>query len=174
MPPTDTLTELLQRAITTVGERKVADMLEKLGAATPSHSAELTIIANSGMHSIPEDFIHGEKYVVSHGNLDLSSPEAIESSYTLALRSLADKLRERAWKNIFLIPTGPTTLALQIKLLVYHVTRLSTIDLHYSQGKYFELDLNYRSYLSSKGAGSSDENAAQQAVATDAPRTARR
>jgi hypothetical protein len=173
MPSTDALTELLQRAITTVGERKVADTLEKLGAAPPSHSVELTIIANSGMHSIPEEFIHGEKYVVSHGNLDLSSLESIESSYTLALRSLADKLRQRTWKNIFLIPTGPTTLTLQIKLLVYHVTRLSTIDLHYSQGKYFELDLNYRSYLASEGLGSSDENAAQPGAAGDAPPAAR-
>jgi hypothetical protein len=149
MPPTSALSKLLQHAITTVGERKVIDTLEKLGALTQPHGIDLTIIANSGMHSIPEEFIHGEKYVVSHGNLDLSSPEAIERSYTQVLRSLADRLRERTWRNIFLIPTGPTTLTLQIKLLVYHVTRLSTIDLHYSQGKYFELDFNYRSYLAS-------------------------
>ncbi len=151
MPPTDRLAELLQRAITAVGERKVADTLEKLGAASASHNVELTIVANSGMHSIPEEFIHGEKYIASEGNLDLSSLETIERSYTVVLGSLADKLRKRTWTKIYLIPTGPVTLSLQIKLLVYHVTRLSTVDLHYSHGQHFELDLNYRSYLASEG-----------------------
>lgn len=147
MSSTEPLAELLRRAIGTVGERKVADTLERLAISTPLASVDLTIIANSGMHSIPDEYIHGEKYIASYGNLELSSQEAIERSYTVVLRSLADKLRERSWTRIYLIPTGPTTLALQIKLLAYHVTRLSTVDLHYSHGNHFELDLNYRAYL---------------------------
>ena len=77
----------------------------------------------------------------------MSQADAINDLYILLLRPLAEKLREKAWKKIYLVPTGPTTLALQIKLLVYHITRISTIDLLYEKGRYYEINLDYRSYL---------------------------
>ena len=80
----------------------------------------------------------------------LDYTQSRKTSYTLVLNRLAEKLFERSWKRIYLVPTGPTTLILQIKLLVYHITRISTVDLFYSKGDYFEIELDYRSYLNSK------------------------
>jgi hypothetical protein len=151
MQPSEDLTRALSRAIVFAGETRVIDALLALARGSVRPSEELTIIGNTGMHTIPEGFIHGDRYAVSHGNLDLSSLDAIRQGYASVLRLLADKLRERTWKKIYLVPAGPTTLILQIKLLVYHITRLSTVDLYYSGGQYFELDLDYRDYLKAPG-----------------------
>lgn len=147
MPSTETLEALLVRAKALLGERGLIEALSSLMNPGVSPSEELTIVSNAGMHNIPSAYVHGELYVASDGNLELSSQENISETYASVLQRLAAKLREKAWKKIYLIPTGPTTLALQIKLLVYHVTRLSTIDLFYSRGEYFEIGMDYRTYL---------------------------
>jgi len=147
MPSIDALDKLLQRAVDSAGDAKVARLLTDLASETTKAADALTIIANAGMHPIPEECLRGEVFVASKGNLDLSSPDAIESSYRQVLSSLANKLRERVWKRVYLIPTGPPTLSLQIKLLVYHVTRLSSVDFFYVRGEYIEVDLDYRDYL---------------------------
>jgi hypothetical protein len=153
MPEKDNLIELLSRAVETAGEESVAKTLLKL--TEPEPSGEITIICNAGIHSIPESFIHGELYVASTGTLDASSKQSIEDAYRLILIALAVKLREKAWRKIYLVPTGPTTLALQVKLLIYNITRIATIDLFYARGDYFELDLDYRTYLASEAQGQS-------------------
>jgi hypothetical protein len=147
MPEEKRIARVLDQAITVVGEERVIDTLQALARVGMEPQHELTIIANAGMHNIPANFIHGEVFVASEGNLDFSSKDAIENSYRAILRRLTTKLKEHTWKRVFLVPTGPTTLAMQIKLLVYHITRLSTVDLFYSQGKHVELDMDYRSYL---------------------------
>jgi hypothetical protein len=153
MQPPESFDEVLTRARKTLGDRELAKALLSLVESKDEASAELTIISNAGMHAIPSAYIHGTLYPASDGNIDLSTEAAITASYGLVLRKLAEKLKEREWKRIYLIPTGPTTLALQIKLLVYHITRLSTIDLYYSRGNYFELALDYRDYLDLSGSG---------------------
>src|SRR5258708_36578452 len=147
MPASQALVDAVSHAVAMLGEKEVVDTLNTLVDTHSKSRDVLTIIGNAEMHTIPEAYIHGEIYTVSSGNLDLSSLEAIHKEYISVLRLLAEKLRERAWKQIYFIPTGPTTLTLQIKLLAYHITRLSTVDLFYSRGTYFELDLDYRTYL---------------------------
>lgn len=104
----------------------------------------LTIIGNTGLHTIPSAYLHGEVYIASIGNLNLSTYESIKLEYELILSKLITKLQEKNWNKVYFVPTGHTTLVLQIKLLVYHVLRISTIDLFYSKGKYFELEMDYR------------------------------
>ncbi len=141
------LTDLIELAVHREGEQRVLEAVSALLHADIPDLADLTIVGNEGMHNVPEKFLHGEHYIASRGNLDLSSCSAVESTYADVLTSLAAKLRERTWRKVYLIPTGPTTLVLQIKLLVYHITRLSTIDLFYSRGDYCEVNLDYRRYL---------------------------
>lgn len=108
----------------------------------------LTLIGNEGAHSIPAEYLHGEVYVVTSGNLDLSSKESTLLEYKAAVLSLIEKLKEKRWSKVYLVPTGHTTLVLQIKVIVYNILRISTVDLFYSKGKYFELDIDYRELLS--------------------------
>jgi hypothetical protein len=124
------------------------DELNKLLTSRLTEDSVLTIIGNEGVHSVPPQYLHGEIYVASRGNLDLSNEESIRREYKKVLEELFVKLNERSWKQVYLVPTGHTTLALQIKQLVYHVLRQSTVDLFYSKGNYIELDLDYRELVS--------------------------
>jgi hypothetical protein len=142
------LIDAVRLAVSAVGEDDVLAALQALRARPRPPLRELTIIANAGMHAIPSEHIHGQAYAASEGTLDLGSEASLRATYASILRALAERLREQAWQKIYLIPTGPTTLALQIKLLVYHITRLSTVDLFYANGTYHELSLEYRDYLS--------------------------
>jgi len=147
MRGTDELITLLTQAVERQGEDAVRDALSALIDKEVRMARTLTILGNQGVHAIPEEHIHGELYVATQGTLDLSHCDSIKEVYVPILRSLADKLRSKNWEKIYFIPTGPTTLALQIKLLVYHITRMSTIDLFYLRGNYTEIDLDYRRYL---------------------------
>ena len=141
------LAKLLGQAVSAVGENSVRVLLETAAAPKQTASDCLTIMANEGLHTIPSRFIHGELYIASLGNLVYDSPKGIVSQYRRILSRIRAKLTERDWKRIYLIPTGHPTLSLQIKNLVYHVLRMDTIDLFYSNGKYFELDISRASYL---------------------------
>jgi len=112
----------------------------------------LTLIGNEGAHSIPEEYLHGEVYAVTSGSLDLSSKESTLLEYNSALSFLIEKLKEKRWRKVYLVPTGHTTLVLQIKVIVYNILRISTIDLFYSKGRYFEIDIDYRELLSNDGS----------------------
>jgi hypothetical protein len=153
MELTEDILKTLARAVRMLGEQNVLDTLNGLAQTREDTPEVLTIIGNSGMHPIPADFLHGELYIASQGSLDLSTHDAIQEAFTSVLIRLAAKLSERTWKRIYFVPTGPTTLSLQIKLLVYHITRMSTVDLFYSKGDYFEVDLDYRTYLASTESG---------------------
>jgi len=104
----------------------------------------LTIIANLGSHRIPERYLRGEVYVASEGSFDFSTRSKVISQFQDILRGVHKKLMERTWGRIFLIPTGHVTLSLQIKMLVYRVTRRSTIDVFYSDGKFFDIEIDLR------------------------------
>ena len=136
--------ELVDAFIKTYGEDELAEYL--INRLSPGDDT-LTIIGNAGLHTIPKQYLHGDIYEVSAGNLNLATKESTLNEYRRVLIPLAEKLQEKSWKKVYLIPTGHTTLVLQIKLLVYHILRISTIDLFYSKGSYFELEIDYRHML---------------------------
>jgi hypothetical protein len=113
-----------------------------LGRAS-SHT--LTIIANEGTHHLPEAFRRGMIYSASKGNLDFSSADKVREQFEGILSQLASLLKSRTWSRIYLVPFGHATLSMQIKLLVYRVTRLETIDIFYDgKGGYSDLQLELR------------------------------
>jgi hypothetical protein len=138
--------DIIKEFIDKFGEENLEQLLESRLA----EDSILTIIGNEGIHSIPSQYIHGEVYVASKGNLNLSSEEAIANEYQIILKKLFAKLNEKSWRKVYFVPTGHTTLALQIKQLVYHVLRQSTVDLFYSKGTYIEIDIDYRELLFDK------------------------
>jgi hypothetical protein len=117
------LAGLVTQAVKTRGLDTVRKALTVLVAEDRASERVLTILGNEGIHNVPEEQIHGELYVATKGTLDLSQHDSVEDLYVSILRPLAKKLHEKSWQKVYLIPTGPTTLVLQIKLLVYHITR---------------------------------------------------
>jgi hypothetical protein len=108
----------------------------------------LTIVANEGAHHLPEAYKRGEVYVATRGNLDFSSVEKVRSQYEKVIVDLARKLKSKTWHRVYLIPFGHSTLCMQIKLLVYRVTRIETVDLFYDgRGNYADLSIEQRSLI---------------------------
>jgi hypothetical protein len=146
------LSKLLSDCVVAVGADRVREHLnEMLQYTAPTDT--LTIIANAGVHSIPTEFLRGDVYAASHGNWSISSREQLEADFKRILVLLARKLKQSTWKQIYFIPTGHPGLSIQIKLLVYRVTRINTIDLFFADGKYYEIQLNHRDI----SLGSGDE-----------------
>src|SRR4051794_36496249 len=116
----DSLLNLIER----IGEERAYKILSEADRHTVSET--LTIIANEGVHHLPDSMRRGHIHVASHGNLDFSTIGTVEAEYVRILSDLAQLLKERTWTNIYLVPFGPSTLSMQIKLLVYRITRIET------------------------------------------------
>jgi hypothetical protein len=119
----------INRFIEKFGTARVLDKLQELEVENASDV--LTIIANAGSHHAPDSIKRGFVYEASRGNLDFGSADSVHEEYERILRGVVSVLKERAWKKIYLIPFGHTTLALQIKMVVYRVTGIDTVDWFY-------------------------------------------
>lgn len=143
MNPSD-LHRLLDKILETTDTEHVAAGLSRILKRDPSEPAVLTIIANAGVHEIPDTYLRGEIYEASYGDWDASTEEALLNQLKTILSRLANKLRSRRWSCVYLIPTGHPVLSLQIKAMVYRLLRFNTIDLYHKAGTYFEVNLDQR------------------------------
>jgi hypothetical protein len=122
--------------------------LIKREMARQASGSALTIIANEGTHHLPDAFKRGEIYVATKGNLDFSSVDKVKLQYERVLSDLSQKLKSKNWHSVYLVPFGHSTLCMQIKLLVYRITRIETIDLFYDgKGNYADLSIEQRGLI---------------------------
>ena len=142
----ETLEHLLDQCVSKLGEEAVEKALQLLVAdeSGPDASQVLTIVANAGVHTIPESYLRGEVYVASRGNWRVDNDETLNSQVSQILTGVARKLKERQWRRIYLIPTGHPAVSMNIKLLVYRAIRLNTIDWVYINGEYYLLTIDQR------------------------------
>ena len=139
----------LDQIIETIGEKEALSILER-HIKNPATEI-LTIVANKGVHYLPREIQRGFVHVASQGNLDFSSIHSVEQEYQKILTSLSDVLQSRMWGKIYLVPFGPSTLSMQIKLLVYRITRIETVDVFYDgKGGYFDLSIDQRALIVSR------------------------
>lgn len=137
------LEALARSAANAVGQARVTEVLAKL-AQEKDGGHTLTLVANAGVHTIPNEYLRGEIYEVSRGNWIAQTHDELVEELAGLLSNLARHLRLRAWRKVYLIPTGHPVLTANIKLLVYRVLRLNTIDLYYKDGSYLEISIDHR------------------------------
>ena len=114
----------------------------------------LTIVANAGVHPVPDEYVFGELYEASRGNLDFSSIESVNREYDSIILNLHSKLVSRIWNKIYLFPFGHSTLSMNIKLAVYRTLRMETIDIFYfGSGNYGLLEREMRKNLTGPPLG---------------------
>lgn len=128
-----TLDKRLRQAIVAVGRKRVAEELGQL-ASTGSATDVLTIVANEGIHVLSRRYRRGDVFAASTGSMDFSNARSVRTEYEKALLRTARKLQERAWRKVYIVPFGPTTLSMQIKLLVYRVCGIESIDVAHLRG----------------------------------------
>lgn len=136
----------LEDLIKKIGNEKSCDILAD--HLEQQSDDVLTIVANKGIHHLPSECLHGEVFYASEGNLDFSSIEIVKAQYEKILGDISIKLIKRPWKHVYLVPFGPSTLCMQIKLLVFRVTRIETTDLFYDgKGNYSDLSIEQRKLI---------------------------
>lgn len=138
------LRDLLDECVRTRGPAVVEAALRSLLGLPQAEENTLTIVANTGVHQIPQEYLRGEVYSASHGNWQASTQIDLEREVRSILLGLARKLKERPWRRVYLVPTGHPVVAMNIKVLVYRVLRMNTMDVVYLNGRYFDLALDQR------------------------------
>lgn len=136
-------TRLLDAAVASVGAERVAEVLRGLTRRETSADT-LTLISNAGVHTIPDNYLRGDVYEVSRGDWTANTAAEVHEELTRLLGDLARKLRSRTWRKVYLIPTGHPILTVNVKLLVYRLLRINTIDLYYRAGSYIEVQIDHR------------------------------
>jgi hypothetical protein len=138
--------EAVQRFIDFFGEEKLysltSDYIKSYSSST------LTIIANKGVHNLVPEHIRGEVFFASEGMLDFSNAQSAENEIRAILQKVSRKLSEKSWSKIFLVPFGPAILTANIKLLVYRIHHIETIDvLHAGTNSYFDIHISQRALI---------------------------
>ena len=137
----------LKAALRAAGKTKVLQTLSEV-AETKAVEDDLTIIVNEGVHHLDDEFKRGDVFIASQGSLDFSSAETVHAEYQRVLVATAQKLKSRSWKRVYIVPFGPTTLSMQIKLLVYSICGLQSIDVMQLNGETrIDLDINLRELI---------------------------
>ncbi len=119
--------ETLQEIVRRQGRDFVISEISKL----KNDANVLTIVSNVGLHPVPEDFVFGELYIASHGNLNFSTVSTVNLEINKVIQTLHAKLIEKNWSEIYLIPFGHSVLSMAIKLAVYRTLRIETNDIFY-------------------------------------------
>jgi len=126
--------------------QQLKDRILELEESNNASSNILTVISNAGIHKFPEKYLRGEIYTASSGNIATNTSKEINGEIKVILKNLHEKLNEKNWKIIYLIPTGHPVVSSHIKSFIYRVRRINTIDVFYVNGQYFEVNIDHRSY----------------------------
>ena len=139
----------LQDLIEQVGEEKARTILEKyLEQERQEDQDILTIVVNQGIHPLPEEKLRGIVFYASEGNLDFSSIDSVQEEFEKILEDVTRILKSKNWRKVFILPFGPSVLGMQIKLLVYRITRIESIELFYlGESEYMELEIKQRNII---------------------------
>ena len=140
--------DLFEVALEHAGEHAVRSALSRVVSDTSGDEDVLTIVTNEGVHHLPDTYRRGTVYVASRGSLDFSSAESIHDAFRRVLAGTASVLKSQTWRRVYLVPFGPAPLSMQIKLLVYRVTGLESVDvMHVSEGPRVDVELPLREII---------------------------
>lgn len=143
------LADLIER----LGENKAHDILREYLEKENNESEDvLTIVVNKGVHHLPDKNLRGTVYYASEGNLNFSSAVSVQDEFERILKGVSRILKSKSWKQVFIVPFGPCALSMQIKLLIYRITRIESIDIfHLGQGEYMDLEVRQRHIIVDAG-----------------------
>ena len=141
----------IAKLVETHGLADVKAAIKRVEVRSPK---ELTVVVNSGMHSIPVDVLRGEVFLFSDGQVDLTIENAEKSLDDLIKRAHAF-LSQRNWNKVFLIPSGHPLLVVAATLVTFRATRVDPVVVAYlgSEG-YIDFDSRVRERVFSKSKDS--------------------
>lgn len=137
-----------EKLLIDIVKRRGEDFVRKSLNARDGDRRELTIVSNAGLHPIPYDYVRGEIFIASEGNLDFSDIESVNSELDKIVQNLKTLLFSEKWTHVYLLPFGHSSISLTIKMTVFRLLRIETIDIFYfGSGKYDYLERDSRSAI---------------------------
>ena len=132
-------------------ERHGIDLVKKaIKKLEKSPRRELTVIVNSGMHSIPEDVIRGDVFVFSEGQVDLTG-DGIDRVLDALIKRAHSFLSGGNWNKVYIIPSGHPLLVVVATLVTFRSTRIDPVIVAYlGSENYVDFDSNIRERIFSK------------------------
>ena len=113
-----------------------------------SKETVLVIIGNCGLHPVPQILNDAEYYCATQGNLDFSTPETIKYEIEKMTKNLSNKLREKKWRDVYVLPFGHPVFSMYIKMTVYRVLGIDSKEIfHRGEGKYALISLDLRQHI---------------------------
>jgi hypothetical protein len=147
MSNADRLQIELNNLLKEYGEESVLSAVSKWASSGDERSC--TIVVNEGLHPFPDFLYTGEIFSFSKGFLNFSNSSDLENDLILNLKLLSDFLKKRKWKKVYLIISGHAVLNMYVKMAVYRVTRIDTIDWVYDgAGNYLKISIPMRKIMS--------------------------
>lgn len=138
----------IHEAIRHSGREAVYRNLLRLAGIQNNPDDTLTIVSNLGVHPLPNEYLRGTVFIASEGSLDFSSMEMIHREFTVILKKTARMLKSREWHTVYIVPFGPAPLSMQIKLLVYRVCGIETIEvMHHPYLPRVDISINLRDLI---------------------------
>lgn len=137
-----------EKIIIDIMKRRGEDFVRKSLVAANPERRELTIVSNAGLHPIPYEYVRGELFFASEGNLDFSDISSVNRELDNIVQKLKVLLFSENWTDIYLLPFGHSSISLTIKMTVFRLLRIETIDIFYfGGGKYDYLDRDSRNSI---------------------------
>ena len=147
MMPEDSIHDDISRLIEKYGRHAALNAMQN-AAKSLTPGAVCTIIVNAGLHRFPPEILSGEIYTFYEGSLDLSSEELLRSFVEDRLLNLSIFLKSRKWRQIFIVISGHAAICMQVKLAVYRITHIETVDWVFDgAGNYVRLAIPMRRIL---------------------------
>lgn len=136
----------LWRLIEQLGEQQARDILmQHLEGKSRENKNVLTIVVNKGVHYLPRENLRGTVFYASEGNLDFSTANSVQKEFEKILKDVSVVLKSKNWRRVFVVPFGPCALSMQIKLLIYRITGIESIEVFYlGEGEYMNLQIDQR------------------------------
>ena len=157
MKVVNSLDKAIKEYISKFGEDSLFELINK--KEQEIEGLELTIIANAGIHPLQSCHQRGEIYIASRGNIDFSSHEAAHNEIIKILILVAEKLKSKPWRKVYLVPFGPAVISMCIKSLVYKILNQETVDvLHVGNGVHYDIYFELRNIAAYSAYGGVENN----------------
>ena len=145
---TNDLSSKINSLVEKYGETSVRRTLD--GLTELASESTCTIIINKGIHSFPDSLLVGEVYIFSDTSVPMESGLAIERWIVTRIKKLKKFLMKKKWSKVYLLISGHAAVCMQVKLAVYRVTHIETIDLAFDgKGNYLPVSIPMRKILTS-------------------------
>jgi hypothetical protein len=138
-----------KKLISLLVDRRGINWLRDQLANISGADADLSILCDTAMHRVPTELLVGETHIFSTSQIDTESDASVQEHIEASCQNLANRLRDKKYREIRLFFSGHSLLPAFAKLTCYRVCHTETIDFGYfSNVGYRRIEIDLRATIS--------------------------